>query len=404
MIKNHHTSVNDVRQSMIKACNHDVDFIVASPGRINLIGEHTDYNLGYSVPSAIDKFVYVGFAKLDGCDKAEGSEFRAELVSLDFGETKVVTEVKKDDGKKWFNYVLGVIDRIGQIQGGIRGRYRIVITGSLGIGLGISSSAALCCGVAYGLNKLLNANLSLEELTHVAQWSEHHYIGTKCGLLDQTAIIFSRESSFIKVDFLTGERTFYPVPFPMSVILLHSGEYHSLSETCYNQRVSECSEAAHHIMKVVNKTISEPVTLRECDLDDLSKAHATLDPVLYKRAKYVIEENLRVEHILTRIIDKDFDEIRKIMHATHRGLTELYEVSTERLDFLADTSNSFTNEAFGARLMGGGFGGCTINLVFPDKEELFIHKMSEAFKAKFNEDLKVIAVKLSKGVHHFDFK
>ena len=395
--------VAEVRERMEMKLGEKLSFLVASPGRINLIGEHTDYNMGYSVPSAINKFVFVGFVKLEGCDTAEMEEFQAEVISLDYEQSYTLTEVKKMEGKGWVNYVLGVIDRIGQIQEGVRGKYRIIITGNLGIGLGISSSSALCCGVAYGLNKLLNVNLSLEDLCYVAQWSEHHYIGTKGGLLDQTAILFSQGSSFIKVDFLTSEKSFYQVPFPMSVILLHSGEYHSLSETCYNKRVTECKEAAHLILKAAEKTISEPVTLRECDLDDLHKAEHTLDPTLFKRAKYVIEENLRVEHILTRILEKDYDEIRKIMHATHTGLSQLYEVSTQKLDFLANTSNTLTNEAFGARLMGGGFGGCTINLVHPDKEELFIQKMSEAFKQHYNEDLKVIAVKLSKGVHHYDF-
>jgi galactokinase len=267
-------------------------FLVASLGRINLIGEHTDYNLGYSVPSAINKYVFVQFVKLANCDKSEKLDFSAELISLDYDESYTVTEVKKMEVKSWVNYALGVIDRFGQIQECLMGRYRMVITGNLGIDLGISSSSALCCGVAYSMNKLLDANLSLDDLAHVAQWSEHHYIGTKGGLLDQTAILFSKDSTFIKVDFLTSDRTFYQVPFPMSVILLHSGEYHCLSETCYNKRVTECKEAVHLILKAAGKTIAEPVTLRECDLDDLYNAEVTLDPTLFKRAKYVIEENL----------------------------------------------------------------------------------------------------------------
>lgn len=397
-------SKEQAREVFEKVLGEKLTLLIASPGRVNLIGEHTDYNMGFSVPSAIDRYVFIGFVdKSSSGATGQDQTFQAEIISLDFDERFTITKVEKYENKTWMNYIAGVIDKIGQHMGGVKGKYRAVIAGNLGIGMGISSSAALSCGFAFGLNELLGAKLTKDEIALAAQWTEHNYAGTKCGLLDQTAIIFSRDSSFIKVDFLKNEKAFYTVPFPFTIMLLHSGQFHSLSESCYNQRVSECKEAARLILLNAGKPVAEPVFLRECSLEDLQKAEATLDPVLYKRASYVIQENMRVEHILERITERNYDEIRKNMRATHEGLSQLYEVSTERLDFLADESHKLTDLAFGARLMGGGFGGCTINLVFDGKETEFLGKMSQAFAAKYNEDLISISVKLSPGVQAYRF-
>lgn len=375
--------------------------LVVSPGRINLIGEHTDYNNGFSLPSAINKYIFIGFV-----DKSSGGEgdssFKAEIISIDYDESVILTEVKKQD-KLWANYVVGIIDRIGQLAGGVKGNYRAIIAGNLGVGMGISSSAALCCGFAFGLNEILHTGISKEDIALVAQWTEHNYVGTKCGLLDQTANVFSQESSLIKVDFLTGEKSYYKVPFEFSIILLHSGQFHSLSESCYNERVKECRAAANLILLAAKKPLSEQVSLRDCSIEDFHKAESLLPENLLKRAKFVIEENARVGLILSKIQEKNYDEIRNIMNATHEGLSKLYEVSTERLDFLASESNKRLELAFGARLMGGGFGGCTINLVFPGKEQEFIDQMSEAFSSRFKEDLLSISVKLSPGVYSIKY-
>lgn len=372
-----------------------IDLLVASPGRVNLIGEHTDYNLGFSVPSAINRYVFLGFA-ITALQGAE--DLRLEVHSLDFQQTAVITGQPTKEPHGWVNYLSGIVDRFQQLKGPLKGHIRVAVAGNLEIGSGVSSSAALSVGFAYGLERVFKTGFSKAELALVAQWTEHNYAGSKCGLLDQTAILFSKGSSFIKVDFKTGEKSLHTVEFPFSVILLHCGVSHSLPESCYNQRVSECKQATQAILAAASKQATEKSTLRDCSLEDLALAKATLDPVLYLRAKYVIEENKRVDDILQAIGAKDFARIKEIMHATHSGLSHEYEVSLDRLDFLADESQKL-EEAFGARLMGGGFGGCTINLVHQGQEAAFIAKMAAAFKAKFDEELRSFPVKLSQGVH-----
>ena len=372
-----------------------IDLLVASPGRVNLIGEHTDYNLGFSVPSAINRYVFLGFAI---SSLHEAADLRIEVNSLDFKQTATITGQPTKEPHGWLNYLSGIVDRFQQLKGQLKGHIRLVIAGNLEIGSGVSSSAALSVGFAYGLERVFKTGFSKAELALVAQWTEHNYAGSKCGLLDQTAILFSKGSSFIKVDFKTGEKSLHTVEFPFSVILLHCGVSHSLPESCYNQRVSECRQATQVILGTANKQPTDKSTLRDCTVEDLALAKDTLEPVLYQRAKYVIEENKRVDEILHAIVAKDFARIKEIMYSTHTGLSKEYEVSLDRLDFLAEESHKL-EEAFGSRLMGGGFGGCTINLVHHGQEEVFIHKMAAAFKSKYDEVLRSFPVKLSQGVH-----
>ncbi len=383
------------RQLFEATLGSPIDLLVASPGRVNLIGEHTDYNLGFSVPSAINRYVFLGFA-ISSLEAA--GDLRIEVNSLDFQQTAVITGQPAKEPLVWLNYLSGIVDRFQQLKGQLKGHIKVAIAGNLEIGSGVSSSAALSVGFAYGLERIFKTGFSKAELALVAQWTEHNYAGSKCGLLDQTAILFSKGSSFIKVDFKTGEKSLHTVEFPFSVILLHCGVSHSLPESCYNQRVSECKQATQVILSAAHKELTDMSTLRDCSLEDLALVKETLDPVLYQRAKYVIEENKRVEDILQAIAAKDFEQIKAIMNATHTGLSKEYEVSLDRLDFLAEESHKL-DEAFGARLMGGGFGGCTINLVHHGQEEAFIQKMAAAFQSKYNEELRSFPVKLSQGVH-----
>lgn len=395
-MENHLVSSSEDARSLFESkLGQSLDILVASPGRVNLIGEHTDYNMGFSVPSAIDRYVFLGFS-IESLQ--ESSDLHIDIHSLDFGEEGILTNHPQKDSKKWLNYLAGVLDRYQQLNGELKGRIKVAIAGNLEIGSGVSSSAALCVGFAYGLERIFQKGTSKKDLALVAQWAEHNYAGSKCGLLDQTAILFSKGSSFIKVDFKSGQQSSHSVEFPFSVILLHSGVSHSLPESCYNQRVSECKQAAEVILTTAGKPVQEKSSLRECSLEDLEKAKGALDPVLYQRASYVIGENARVDKILEAISQKDFSEVRRIMYATHIGLSKEYEVSIDRLDFLAEESDKL-EEAFGARMMGGGFGGCTINLVHSGKEAEFIQKMKDSFKQKYQEDLKCFQVKLSQGVH-----
>ena len=199
---------------------------------------------------------------------------------------------------RWLNYLLGVIDRTQQIlKTKIYGRLKIGIVGYIPQGAGMSSSAALCCGFAYGLNKALNLKISKEDICLIAQWSEHNYIGAKCGLLDQTAIVFSPGNAFMKVDFLTNHREIEEVPFDFSIILIDSNDPHCLAETHYNKRREECKKAADFIFSLVGKEITPESSLRDCLIGELEMSYKVghMDPILHNRAKYVIEENQRAQ-------------------------------------------------------------------------------------------------------------
>jgi len=374
-------------------------YLVVSPGRANLIGEHTDYNQGLCAPIAINKYIYLGFVD-KGYTGEDGQrkelEFRAEIISLVYGESVVLTEYpKKTEDKPWANYLNGIIDRFAQLNGGKpKGNYRVIIGGNLPIGFGISSSAALCTGFCAGLNAILGCGYGRRERLEIARWTEHNYAGTKCGHLDQTAISYSKPGHILKLDFQSNDKTLSQAStLPFEVVLLHSGEFRSLSSSAFNQRLEETATAARTIKP------GENPSLRDCSLEDLEKCKDKLTPVLYNRAKYVISENHRVERLLELLNEgKGVDEIREIMRQAHNGLSKLYEVSTEKLDLLADCAYSLKDLCFGGRLMGGGFGGCTVNLVFPGKSKQFIEEVDKIFHAKYSEHIIGIPVKMSDGL------
>jgi len=347
--------------------------VVDSPGRINIIGEHTDYNLGYILPTAIDKTIKFSFQK-------NGSENTCQIYSqgYDTGFEANLDCIEKSE-VQWENYILGVLHEIALRSDKLRG-FDCTIESKLPIGSGVSSSAALECGLAYGLNELFDLGLSKMDIVELSRAAEHNYVGTKCGIMDQYASVMSKEGHVILLDCESLAATYIPMEIaPYRVLLLNTNVSHSLATGEYNTRRSECETG----VAMIQAQNSEVKALRHVDLQTLATYKDTMDPIVYKRCSYVIEENQRVLDAVKALKDNNLKTLGALMYETHQGLSELYEVSCPELDFLVDFSKG-REGVLGARMMGGGFGGCTINLVHEDAMEAFIEAASKAYTEKFN--------------------
>ncbi|MFZ0490889.1 MAG: galactokinase [Salegentibacter sp.] len=366
------------------------DFIaeveVASPGRINLIGEHTDYNHGFVMPTAIDKKIYFRFQKNDtpGTCKVYSETFMShfEFDLQSFSKSKV----------SWHNYILGVIAEIQKSGKSLAG-FDCIIKTELPIGAGISSSAALECGLAGGLNKLFDLGLSKMEIIKIGQNAENNFVGSNCGIMDQYASVMSREGHLIMLDCDSLEADFISADFKQcKLLLLNTKVSHNLADSEYNTRRKECEEA----VKIIQQKYKDVRSLRNVSVEMLEEFRDSLPGDAYKRSIYVLHENERVQKAAEAIKTGKLQDFGKLMYQSHRGLQHNYEVSCEELDFLVDFSAD-KDFIYGSRMMGGGFGGCTINLIEADKIEDYVKEVSEAYEKKFNIVPDAIAVSPSEG-------
>ena len=357
-----------------------------APGRINLLGEHTDYNNGFVMPASIDKRMY--FVLNPRTDNT------IHLHSLDMDEefSVEVKNLAKTKEKTWANYILGVVD--GFINKGydVNG-FDAVFTGNIPIGAGVSSSAALECAVAVAINKYSKAGLDNKELALVAQKAEHNFAGVKCGIMDQFASIFGKEDTLIKLDCRTLQYEYKPLKLEgASLILFDSNVKHSLASSEYNIRRQQCEEGVAMVKKYVPLVDS----LRDVSLEMLDNYVYPNNKTAYNRCRYVVEENQRVQQVAAFLEAGNLKAVGQKMFETHEGLRSLYEVSCEELDFLV-TAVRDNQDVLGARLMGGGFGGCTINLVNNDGVEDVISKVSESYYKQYKKELKVYPVSIGDG-------
>lgn len=359
---------------------------VASPGRINLIGEHTDYNHGFVMPTAIDKKIYFRFRKNDTADtfrvysETFMSHFECSLNNLEKSEIS------------WHNYILGVIAEIQKLGKSVTG-FDCIIKTELPIGAGISSSAALECGLAGGLNKLFGLGLSKMEIIKTGQNAENNFVGSNCGIMDQYASVMSREGHLIMLDCDSLEADYIPADFQnCKLLLLNTKVSHNLADSEYNTRRSECEEA----VEIIKKKYNDVKSLRDVSFEMLEEFRESLPGNTYKRSIYVLHENERVQKAAEAIKSGDLSHFGELMYESHRGLQHNYEVSCEELDFLVDFSED-KDFIYGSRMMGGGFGGCTINLIEADKIESYVKEVSEAYEKKFNIVPDAIAVSPSEG-------
>ncbi|MDR1918051.1 MAG: galactokinase [Tannerellaceae bacterium] len=358
--------------------------VYASPGRINLIGEHTDYNGGFVFPGAIDKGM-VAEIKLNGTD-------RVRALALDLNETAEFGLAEAEaPSQQWAKYIFGVCREIIK-RGGTIGGFDTAFSGDVPLGAGMSSSAALESTYAFALNDLFSLGIDKFELAKIGQATEHNYCGVKCGIMDQFASIFGKAGSLILLDCRSLEYKYYPFhPTGYKLVLLDTVVKHELASSAYNARRLSCERVA----ATIRLRHPEVEFLRDTTLDMLNEVKAEVTEEDYMRAQYVIEEVQRVMDVCEALEKGDYETVGDRMYGTHHGMSKLYEVSCEELDFLNDIARQCG--VTGSRVMGGGFGGCTINLVKEEKYEAFIKEAFKAFKAKYGREPLLYEVVISDG-------
>ena len=358
--------------------------VYTSPGRINLIGEHTDYNGGFVFPGAIDSGIYACI-RLNGTDKVCAYSIDKE----DYREFGMNEE--DHPHLHWANYIFGVcreiIKRGYKLQG-----FDTVFYGNVPIGAGMSSSAALESTFAFALNELLSLGIAKFELARIGQATEHNYVGVKCGIMDQFASLFGKAGHLMRLNCATMEFEYYPFnPKGYKVVLLDTLVKHELASSAYNRRRESCENACAHIAA----KHPEVKYLSDATMAMLNEIDVEIPAEDYMRAEYVIGEKQRVLDVCNALEKGDYETVGDRMYGTHYGMSKLYEVSCEELDFLNDIAKECG--VTGSRVMGGGFGGCTINLVKENLYDAFIATAKEKFAAKFGHEPKVYDVVISDG-------
>jgi galactokinase len=373
-----------IRKHFISRFN-GTPLVVRAPGRINLIGEHTDYNDGYVMPAAIDKGIvcaitpnYSNICHLFAYDLDEEHEFSLE-------------EFEKSE-KGWPNYIMGVVDQFQKRGLNIQG-FDCVFGGNIPLGAGLSSSAALECAFAYSLNILFDHKLSNLELTKLALGAENEFVGLNCGIMDQFASIHGKANHVMRLDCRTLEYEYFDFKMEKyGVVLCDTRVEHSLASSEYNTRRTECEKGVE-ILKKYDPSVK---ALRDASPELIEKHRDEMGPVIYNRSSYVVEENIRVLETCDLLSKGDMIAVGKKLYESHEGLSKKYEVSCDELDFLVEKTKSM-DMVIGARMMGGGFGGCTINLVKIDRLNQFIDEISSAYKNKFDIELKTYTVRIVNG-------
>lgn len=355
--------------------------MVFSPGRINLIGEHTDYNEGFVFPAAINMGIALAIQKSD----TESSQVYA-LDKKEIYEFSLNNIQPLKDGS-WRNYVLGVISEIQKL-GIVLENFNISFAGDIPGGAGMSSSAALENSVVFGLNELFNLKISKEQMILISQKAEHNYAGVKCGIMDQYASMFGKNKSALLLDCRTIKSKSFKIDFKnYRLLLINTNVKHDLSESAYNDRREAC-ERVSKLLKIK--------ALRDACKQDLETIKEQISKEDYSKATYVIEENKRVEEFTKAINIDSLKTLGALLYQSHDGLSNKFKVSCKELDFLVEQTKSNKN-ILGARMMGGGFGGCTINLIKKTEVANFKKEIDTNFKNEFNRDCSIYQVKLSKG-------
>ena len=354
--------------------------VYASAGRINLIGEHTDYNGGFVFPGAIDKVIMAEIAP-NGTDTVN-------VFSVDLNESATFgLEEENAPSEQWARYIFGVCREIIKRGGKVEG-FDAVFAGNVPLGAGLSSSAALESCFAFALNDLFNGNtIDKFELARIGQSTEHNYCGVNCGIMDQFASVFGKKDNLMRLDCRSMEFEYFPFKADgYKLVLLDSKVKHALVDSPYNKRRQSCERVA--------ATLGVE-TLRDADMKMLNAVRGDITAEDYFRAKFVIEEKDRVLAVCDALVKGDFETVGEKMYETHHGLSKDYEVSCEELDFLNDVAARCG--VTGSRIMGGGFGGCTINLVKDELYDQFIATAKKEFNDTYGHEPVVIPVVISDG-------
>jgi galactokinase len=369
-----------------KIFHNKPETIFLSPGRINIIGEHVDYNDGFVLPAAINKYICFAVSK-------SGSS-ACSLIAKDLNEAyKFDLKDKLEPiDKMWANYILGVLYQLKEKHGLAEG-FNIVFSSTIPMGAGLSSSAALECGIGYIMDKLFDLGLTKEEIALIGQKSEHTFVGVNCGIMDQFASVFGKKNKAIKLDCNTLEYEYHNADFKnYSLLLLDSNVKHTHLTSGYNVRRQEVEQG----LAILKKHFPQVRTFRNCTEEMVESLKEELGGIIYKRCHFVVKEIRRVLDAVDALEQSDFKKLGRLMSETHHGLSKEYEVSCDEIDFLvAAVANE--NTVLGARMMGGGFGGCSINLIEKGTENDLIERITEKYRDAFGIDLKAYKIKISKG-------
>ena len=372
-------------ESLFKEKFNAQPLLVRSPGRVNLIGEHTDYNEGFVLPAAIDKETIVGVTLRD--------DDLIHIYSADFDDDfQGSLSALKPSEKEWPNYIMGVADQLQKAGHKLKG-FNCVFGGNIPIGAGLSSSAALECATIFALNELNKLHVDKVQLVKFSQAAENQFVGVNCGIMDQFISMFGKKDNVFKLD--CRDLTYEYFPFQLQgikIVLLDTNVKHSLASSEYNTRRQQC-EAGVEILRKYNPSIN---SLRDVNLELLRAHKNEIEVEVFKRCEYVIEENERLISGCNSLRDGDIKAFGQKMYGSHEGLSKKYEVSCRELDFLVDFAKKH-DIVLGARMMGGGFGGCTINLVKDEGIDAFIEKASIEYKAAMGLELKSYVAVIEDG-------
>jgi len=374
--------IRDINLSFVEKFGGN-PLLIFSPGRINLIGEHTDYNDGFVFPAAIDKGIIMAVqqSNTDICT----------IVAYDKKEsyTFYLDDIQPVRSGAWQNYILGVIVELQKKYFELN-PFNIVFGGDIPIGAGLSSSAALENSIVFGLNDLFQLGISKKEMIFISQKAEHNFVGVKCGIMDMYASMFGEENEFLLLDCRTIEAEPFQIDFgEYELVLINTNVKHSLSDSAYNDRRMVCSNIAQILGKKA---------LRDVNEEDLLSIKESVSEEDYQKALYVIQEIERTQLAAKALVNNDLLRLGNLIYESHKGLQHQYKVSCEELDFLVNRAKE-SKTVIGARMMGGGFGGCTLNLIAKSETEKFIASITKEYKEKFNRDCSVYQVHLSKGTH-----
>ncbi|PWU02014.1 MAG: galactokinase [Bacteroidetes bacterium] len=363
---------------------HKEPLIVFSPGRINMIGEHVDYNDGYVMPAAVDKGIYFALAE----NNTDTSTFYAADLNEEFSIP--LNAIAKDRG--WKNYVLGIIDQLLKKKYLLRG-FDCVFSGDVPVGAGMSSSAAVECGLGHGLDLLFHLKIDRVFMAKLGQKAEHEFPGVNCGIMDQFANMMGKKDHVFLLDCRTLEYSYLKLPLgDYSILLINSKVHHSLASSEYNVRRQQCEEGIHYLKKNLPNILS----LRDVNENDLKKYGEGMNGEVYERCLFVVQEIKRTVDAATCLEQNNLNRFGKLMYASHEGLAGLYKVSCEEIDFLVDLAKLNPNIT-GSRIMGGGFGGCTINIIHRDQADAFANSAIEAYKRKFRIEAEAYKIRLENG-------
>ncbi len=366
----------------------EADVITRSPGRINLLGEHVDYNDGFVMPAAINFSTYFCLS--------ESRSSTSRIYSLKYNESIEIDSYNPQRLNKpvWANFLLGVLRQL--VDRGYNTKpFHCVFDGDIPTGAGLSSSASVECGFVYSLNELNDWRIPKKDLMDIAQWSEHFYVGVKCGIMDQFASVMSIKDSVVVLDCRSMEYRYLPLSLTEhKLVLFDSKVKHSLVDSEYNVRREECEQGVE-ILKKINPTIK---SLRDVTESMLADSKALVGNKIFDRCLYVVQEISRVQHATDDIAKNNLMAFGKKMFETHEGLSKLYQVSCPELDFLVDEAHA-NPSVLGSRMMGGGFGGCTINIIKKTAMQKFVNDLKVKYANRFGFEMVPYYVTIEEGAH-----